>query len=324
MSCYRALTLADSVDLYALYRRCRRADAEPDEVTFEEFIHATFGLPGSYAERDSVAAIDPDGRLVGFGWAYSRESATRSARAWLTGGVDPERRRQGIGTVILRRGLARGIELLAGAPATVPHHVDAEAGPEHADRIRLFETFGLDRVRTFTAMVVTPADAPDTVLDRPATDTPFHVIDWQPDVDEATRTAHNEAFRDHWGSEPVSAERWRHLGPAAPGFRPDLSPIAIAPDGRVAGYVLCTIPPGMQAQRRTAWIGTVGVRREFRRHGLGRALLVRTLAAAEEAGFAAVGLDVDADNPTGAVRVYERLGFRPTRSQHIYSKVVPA
>ena len=324
---FRPLALEDAVDLYALYRRCRRADHEADEITFDEFVYSTFELPRSSARLDSVGAVDEDGRLVGYGWAFTRESATRSARAWLTGGVDPEYRRQGIGTGILRRGVARAVELLAGSPPNVPHHVDAEAGPAHLDRIALFEQEGFESIRTFMTMLrplgtAEPAPEPGPAPERDAAGEAVRIVDWRDDLDEATRTAHNEAFLDHWGSEPISPDRWRYYGPAAPGFRASLSPVAVTPEGNIAGYVMCSVPPGMQAERRTAWIGTVGVCREFRRLGIGRALVARALRAMEAAGFEAVGLDVDADNPTGAVRLYERLGFRPHRRQVIYSKAV--
>ena len=37
-------------------------------------------------------------------------------------------------------------------------------------------------------------------------------------------------------------------------------------------------------------------------------------------GFAAVGLGVDAENPTGAVRVYERAGMHVERTNLVFEK----
>jgi mycothiol synthase len=191
-----------------------------------------------------------------------------------------------------------------------------EAMPTQPGRIALFRSAGFEPVRRFAVMHRAIDD------DVPLEPLPPELLGcvWQPEFDEAARVAHNEAFADHWGSEPVSAERWRHLGSGGPGFRADLSFVALTPAREVAGYVVSSAPPGMQTERPSAWIGMVGVRREHRRRGLAAALLTRSLAAMRAAGFAVAGLDVDADNATGAVRLYERLGFQVVREQLIYSK----
>jgi ribosomal protein S18 acetylase RimI-like enzyme len=63
------------------------------------------------------------------------------------------------------------------------------------------------------------------------------------------------------------------------------------------------------------------VRRTWRKHGLGRALLVASLLKAREMGHAAVGLNVDAENLTGAVRLYESVGFAVTATLVAYHRV---
>jgi ribosomal protein S18 acetylase RimI-like enzyme len=265
-----------------------------------------------------VGAIDAAGDLVGFGWAFGREHATGSARMWLFGGVRPDHRRRGIGTAIVRAGVGRARDAFANLPEDLPRRVDVEAFTWQAGRLALLEAEGFEHVRSFLVMH-RPIEGPVDVAPLP----PGLVArDWEPALDEPARAAHNDAFRDHWGSEPVGIERWRHLGPDAPGFLARCSSIAVTESGEVTGYVICSAPPGMQREQRTAWIGTVGVRRGARGRGVATALLSRSIAAMREEGFERVGLDVDADNPTGAVRVYERLGFTETRRQLIYSKTV--
>ena len=68
------------------------------------------------------------------------------------------------------------------------------------------------------------------------------------------------------------------------------------------------------------WIRILGVLPEFRQRGLGQALLRHTFADFASRGFKAVGLGVDAQNPTGAVRVYERAGMHVERTNLIYEK----
>jgi mycothiol synthase len=76
------------------------------------------------------------------------------------------------------------------------------------------------------------------------------------------------------------------------------------------------------AGRRLGWLGTIGVRRGYRRRGLASALIARSLAGFRDAGAAEAGLDVDLENPSGAPRVYGALGFGVTRRSTIYVKSI--
>ena len=68
------------------------------------------------------------------------------------------------------------------------------------------------------------------------------------------------------------------------------------------------------------WVRILGVLPEYRQLGLGQALLRHTFAEFERRGFDAVGLGVDAENPTGAVRVYERAGMHVERTNLLFQK----
>ena len=68
------------------------------------------------------------------------------------------------------------------------------------------------------------------------------------------------------------------------------------------------------------WVESLAVRRSWRRRGLGRALLLQAFRAFHARGSTAAGLSVDAENPTGALRLYESLGMRAVQSRVIYQK----
>ena len=95
-------------------------------------------------------------------------------------------------------------------------------------------------------------------------------------------------------------------------FRRDLSFLLRDGAGEIAAAVLCSFYPEEFAQTgvQDLWVSDVGTRKPWRGKGLATALLARTLSRARVAGFDQAGLDVDAGNPTGALRVYERCGFR--------------
>lgn len=123
------------------------------------------------------------------------------------------------------------------------------------------------------------------------------------DLSEQLRLAHNDAFRTHWGSSPITPEHWGKLMRSA-GLRPDLSRIVVE-DGDVLAYALVSSTvPG------EAYFDLIGVRGSAQGRGLGKAVLTSALAAIQAEGtFTEAGLDVDAENPSGAGQLYTARGF---------------
>lgn len=112
-------------------------------------------------------------------------------------------------------------------------------------------------------------------------------------------------------------EMTRDLEPLFTGsthLRPDESFLVL--DGEdVAAYLLTHFYPADEAAtgRRSAYIGQVGTLRPWRRRGLGTLLLATALTAFARAGYDEADLGVDTANPTGALGLYERVGFVPRR-----------
>jgi ribosomal protein S18 acetylase RimI-like enzyme len=128
-----------------------------------------------------------------------------------------------------------------------------------------------------------------------------------------------DSFRDHWGfiEEPFEAyyQRWIHQLTGDPNYDPSLFFIALDGD-EVAGVSLCY--PRTEEDAGMAWVGTLGVRRAWRKRGLGSALLLHSFNTFYERGIRRAGLGVDAENLTGALRLYEKAGMRPWRKNATY------
>jgi ribosomal protein S18 acetylase RimI-like enzyme len=73
---------------------------------------------------------------------------------------------------------------------------------------------------------------------------------------------------------------------------------------------------------RDGWVGDLGTRRGYRRRGLARALLIASLWAFKQAGMDTAKLGVDAQNPNGALQLYESVGFQKVETWLIYVKNV--
>jgi ribosomal protein S18 acetylase RimI-like enzyme len=133
--------------------------------------------------------------------------------------------------------------------------------------------------------------------------------------------AFNQSFIDHWNFHPTTVEEHRHRL-ARPHYNPELDLIAIAPDGTFAAFSLCGIDPEDNAanKRNEGWIHILGTRRGFRKIGLGRAILLESMHKLKAAGIDTAVLGVDAENPTGALRLYESVGFYKVNTGVTYQK----
>lgn len=111
------------------------------------------------------------------------------------------------------------------------------------------------------------------------------------------------AFADS-AEEVAPFARWHPWMTQDPGF--DAGVWFLAESGaELAGACLCW---------REGWVKDLAVRPSWRGRGLGEALLRAAFAEFHRRGTETVGLKVDADNPTGAVRLYERMGMTRDRT----------
>jgi mycothiol synthase len=134
---------------------------------------------------------------------------------------------------------------------------------------------------------------------------------------QAVYECHLESFADHWEFQPEPLEVWRRYGVERSDFDPTLWWLAEA-DGSLAG--ICLGHWHTSGDPTFGWVGVLGVRRQWRGRGLGLALLQHSFAAFAARAATRVGLGVDAENTTGAVRLYERAGMRVGRRMDVYER----
>ncbi len=302
---WRALTADDAGALTEVLDRIASADGGTGPADGSEVVEGDW----KDLEADTLGGFDQDGVLRAFGAVDVRPGDRRTVRAWLTGGIDPRWRGRGIGRAVLSWIEGRGRQKLAETGTDLPARLAVRVDSEARDARRLYAAGGFSPIRWYTTMrrslVETPprAEPPDGV----------RVTGWSPELDERVRTAHNEVFADHWGSEPRGPEEWRLRGGA---IVPRWSLVALdRRDDEIAGYVVSRDPstPGV------AHTDLLGVRRSWRGHGLAAALLTAALDAYRSDGMEHATLEVDADNPSGAYDWYRRLGYRPVRTQILYT-----
>jgi mycothiol synthase len=185
-------------------------------------------------------------------------------------------------------------------------------GDEHAPA--LLSSRGYERVRSFFRMVV------DVTEPRPSPSWPegIELRPFEVERDgEGVYEAVEEAFALEWGHRRRPYDEWRQRVYDRSGFDPDLVPVAW--DGDEIAGVSLNYPKRMGDW---GWIGSIGVRPPWRGRGLGFALLYESFERFRRTGETSVALGVDAENPTGAVRLYERAGMHVLWRADLWRKVL--
>jgi mycothiol synthase len=136
------------------------------------------------------------------------------------------------------------------------------------------------------------------------------------DDTDAVYATHQESFEDSWEHTRTPRDEWEHWLRSSDEFDPTLWFLA-EEAGEPAG-VLFGKP--QEAEEGLGWVSVLGVRRPWRRRGLGRALLIHAFHEFRRRGFVAVALGVDASSLTGAVRLYENAGMHVARRADFYEK----
>jgi ribosomal protein S18 acetylase RimI-like enzyme len=326
---------ADAAALADVLNAESAADGVDEFVTADEIAaelaHATLEDPAR-----TLVIAEIDGRPVAFARRGWRDRGVFVAYEHV-GFVHPDVRRRGIGRALLRHQAAALCELAgihaaesrtASASASAPAAAPAPAGgapaigaPAPADRVlfswtdtrrsgamALLEGEGYVPVRWYLDLERPSLD------DLPAAELPPGIDMRAPDrADEAllraALAAEDEAFRDHWGHHAMTED-----DAATTLAEPDLDPSLwrVAWDGdAIAGVIRAIVYAEENARlgHRRAWIDRLSVRRPWRGRGIARALMIAVMAEARERGLTSAWLGVDTDNTTGALGLYERLGF---------------
>ena len=302
--------------LAAIGQRANLAD-HVDSVLTVEAVANEMEHPVNFDPRADVLIAEIEGRPVAWqqtDWALQDGQYHYKLRGW----VAPGWRRRGIGRELLRRGERRLRQVAASQPADVAHFLGTFCPARRVGKAALFAAEGYQVIRNFHSMLRTGLD------DLPVAPLPagFELRPAHPEQWRAIWDANEEAFRDHWGNRPAVDEDFERLLTDAD-FDPSLWQVAWhTASNQVAGVAINVIPAAENGiyQRQRGLVENLSVRRPWRKRGLGRALLVASLRTLRDRGQTEVMLGVDAENITGALRLYEAVGFRQADRSMVFTK----
>lgn len=316
---WRPLTEADVPAWHALVQALEEADAPAERHTADDLRDLLLEGPGKDPAAQSLLGVDGEGTPRAFGLVDADAVPVGVVRVRLPGGVHPAWRRRGVGAAVLAWQQEAALAAVATAGHDLPVRLDLFAEEERADVAALAARAGFAPRRYFLELERPLGDGAPPLPPVGDPGEGLRLAPYAPELDEAVREAHNAAFADHWGSQPRTRENWGRLVTGHRDFRAAWSFVVLderSADGPVvAAYTLSAgFPQDWAARGRSEGYTTfLGVRREHRRRGLARLLLARAMAAFAEDGLQGAALDVDAENPTGALGLYRGLGYT-TRS----------
>lgn len=290
-------------DLEGLARLLGRVEGPWSNRGYEdpETLAQELTQPPRDPRRECYLVEEGDGRLVGFLWMVVERPIGRvEARL----GVDPGRRRRGIGRRLLRRAVE-----LAGRWGLEVVHVETPA--EGTACHRLLESEGFRPVRTYWRMVREDGPLPPYQL-PPG----LYLRSFRRGVDEETLTAlQNRAFEGSWGYCPNTVEEIA-ARTGAKGQDPEAI-LFIVRGERAVAYNWTRVDAG--ARDPQGVVCMTGVDPEERGRGLGKAVLLAGLHYLASRGVRRVSLEVDGSNGP-ATHLYLSLGFRKERETVWYER----
>lgn len=265
-----------------------------------------------------LAIAEADAGPVGLArtsWREREGAIVHIVQIW----VHPEHQHRGIGSALVTWAEAHARTVaatLTGRAAELEHRFGGITLQRNTAGVAFAEHHGYRTTRFHYEMrrdlaePIPDLPLPDGLEVRPVLEAHHRAI-WDADA---------EAFRDHWDAAVVNEDDFRRFF-AHPDI--DTSLWQVAWDGdQIAGLVINGINrfENEQIGLDMGWLDSVATRRQWRRRGLASALIARSLAILRDRGMTVGSLGVDIDSPTGALGVYERLGFKPVRTLAFYRK----
>lgn len=320
----RPTTIADISDIVAVFN-ASSMDTIGTQITAAHWQKRHWQEQGIRLERDTLAVTTAAGMIVGY---VELSSDLPYVVHWVRGAVHPDYRNRGIGTFLLGWAEEQARMLIPQAPqrARVVLHCDLFDRNQPGKALLLSQ--GFSQVRHFIHLrIKLDSPPPEPAWPEGIQVRPLMAEDWP-----AVGPALMEAFQDHWGqldylgadepeddpdTEEANAESYDKDYFNTPG----LCFVALAGD-EVIGSCLCNAKTIEFPQ--AGKLGSLSIRRSWRRQGIGLALTLHALGEFYRRGVYEVVTDTDGNSLTGANFLYQKAGMAIFRQEEVYEKEIRA
>ncbi len=279
-------------------------------------VELAWGQPGFQLETDTRVAVSPEGRIIGYAEVEDTKEPHVNIYSWLR--VHPEFRNLGLDSQLLSWIEDRAREAVAKAPEGARVTVSQGVSDEDIRLQALFKNRDYNVIRHFWRMTIElDHEIPEPVWSDGVMVRTFVL---EEDLEETVR-AFRDSFQDHWGhiEKPFEEElkEWDYWIREDEQFDPTLTFLVMV-GNEIVGLSSCD--PKFSEDPEMGFVEVLGVRRAWRRKGIALALLHHTFREFQNRGQKRVGLGVDAASLTGANRLYEEAGMKPTRQVNVFEK----
>ena len=278
----------------------------PDELGLA-FLRSGWAATDWGREPGAWIVHDPGGGIAGY--ATTDEEFVAHGVVEAFGRVHPRRFRTGVGSALLElteRLARRHVRPSASGEVLLRH--DISGSDDGAQRLLVGAGYSFER--RFLHMEIDLDGAPESARAIPGVS--FDRADL-PGDEKALYALHEAAFSDEWDYLPASFEDWAAGSTRTPESDPGLWFVAKEGD-ELIGFLWARLWGDI------AYVNDIAVAQSGRGWGIGGSLIRRAFAEFHRRGFTQVMLNVDADNPNGAVELYRRAGMRVRRSWDVYAK----
>lgn len=320
---WKPFTRADVSEVYELMQTVNRVDNNDHNETLDD-VEREFDDPWSNPLTDGRIIRTVRGTLAAFARVFVNPKPESENVAYVWSEITPEARGQGLEQEMLEWMEHRAAERLAEVAQEhqaeqLPRVIRTDAPASNARAIALYEANDYAHARSFFKM---ERDLREPLPDKTLPEGLILRL-YGEDIDEKLRLAFNESFGDHWGHQEITPAEWQPFVMQRSDVRRDLSLVVMDGDEIAAFCINCErVAENERLGIRRGWITKLGTRRTWRKRGLATFLLVESMRRFQAEGFDWAGLGVDAENLTGALALYENLGFRAYKTRHVWEKRV--
>ena len=310
----RSAILEDAELAAQLFKTYSQATAAVEDLNAEE-TRSAWQSPRFNPGTDINLVFALSGQLAGYVEAWVNGEVPVHPFVWAC--VHPDFMGKGLGTYLTNWAEARCRQVIEALPSDLRIAARTAAYSTNQAAHQLLTDLNWKHIRSFFTMRIDMDSAPV----QPSWSAGIELRPYASEDLRGVYAAHREAFQDHFGYVDVpfesGLEQFKHQLEEDSLFDPSLW--FVAWDGNeIAGYCLCRV--ASMSDHAAGYVGILGVRRKWRKHGLGLALLQHSFTEFHRRGQIHVELGVDASNLTGALRLYEKAGMHVHRQNDMFEK----
>ena len=313
----RGAEMKDVEPALELFKAWSQSVIQKNDINDADAIRREWVSPNFDPAHDIRVVFSPEGKLVGYIEVWTTQKPP--VHPWMWGRVHPDFSDLGIGSWLLQWAEERARQVLTDLPTDLRFAPRIGTYRPAEGSRKLFEDFGYKLIRSTYQMRIDMQAPPPAPLWAEG----ITLKTFTPEIGiEAVYRADDEAFCDHFGYIQAPFEeglaRFKHFM-MGEDFDPSLWFLAMDGD-EVAG--ICLGRAKAYDDPEAGYINILGVRRAWRKRGLGLALLHHSFGEFRRRGVHSVSLHVDAQSLTGALRLYEKAGMHAQTTSDMYEKTI--